>query len=249
MIMKQFPKTSSKKPIIAITRHGERKRDIEWLTYIPLWWATKFAIWRAGGKSITIRPHHDHNNIAFDGLLLAGGLDIHPARYKKNCVVKTKENYPYDTARDDMEGNLLKKALKENKPILGICRGMQLMNVDAGGCLLEDISDHLDTLNWRSNYLHQIFSFRKPIKITEKTLLSEILGATEIDINSLHTQAVNKVAPSFEITAMEMAGDIVQVIENKEKNILGVQFHPELLIHKKPFQNIFNWLVATARTK
>lgn len=247
--MKQFSKKHPQKPIIAITRHGARKRDVEWFTRIPLWWFTKLAIWRAGGTSITIRPHHDYSDVAFDGLILAGGIDIHPERYKKNCVVKTKENYPYDTARDDMEGDLLKQALKDNKPVLGICRGMQLMNVDAGGCLLEDISDHLENLNWRNNYLHQIFSFRKPIKITTETLLNEILGATEIDINSLHTQAVNKVSPTFQATGTEMVGDIVQVIENKEKNILGVQFHPELLIHQKPFQNIFNWLVATASIK
>ncbi len=165
-----------------------------------------------------------------DGILLTGGHDVDPALYgetvKETCGVSCK-------SRDRMETYLFWRALQEDKPVLGICRGVQLMNVLLGGTLYQDLpSEHPSKTEH-----HMTPPYDRPVhKVTvrEETLLSKIIGAGEHGVNSYHHQAVKDLAP--EAIAMAYSEDgLVEAISVPGKNfVAGVQWHPEFAFEKDP---------------
>jgi putative glutamine amidotransferase len=159
------------------------------------------------------------------GLLLSGGVDIDPTLYGEEPIPGLGEIMP---ERDELETALIERALKVNLPILAICRGIQMLNVAAGGNMYQDI------YNQKSDLLQH--SQRAPrthlshfVQTKEKTLIRTISASEVFKVNSFHHQAVKDPAPGFIISAISSDG-VVEAIESQEhKFVLGVQWHPEFL--------------------
>ena len=162
-----------------------------------------------------------------DGLFLAGGGDLNPACYQVEKSVKTEG---IDDLRDDTELLLTRWALDEDKPLLGVCRGVQTLNVAAGGTLLQDIHEQLpDAMR------HQYFPefprnyVAHDVSTIEGTRLAELLGSAT-RVNSFHHQALAEVAQGFRVSALAPDG-VIEAIEGAGNQFaIGVQWHPESLI-------------------
>jgi len=175
-----------------------------------------------------------------DGLLLPGGWDVDPALFGEDPHRKLGVVQP-DIDRYEIE--LLQLAFKKKMPILGICRGEQVINVAKGGTLFQDIHEQSEseTLLHQQTYRGSIGIHR--ITVEEGSLLSEILGSTEARTNSMHHQAVKDCGEGLVVTARTSDG-IVEAIESTDRTIIGVQWHPELLIHTQEEMNgLFNYFI------
>ncbi len=179
----------------------------------------------AGGIPLVIPPFFEPSLIlnAIDGLILSGGGDISPELFGV---------FEYDAAlvrerssiRDSFELSLARLAYEQNKPTLGICRGIQVMNVALGGTLLLDIPGHSQTLE-RSQASHHV-------RIEDQTHLSRIISNQRIlSVNSFHHQAVDRISPMLIACAFSSDG-IVEAIESRDDRFyIGVQWHPEHMTH------------------
>ena len=158
---------------------------------------------------------------SFDGLLLCGGNDSHPKFYGEEI----NGAVDIDLERDEAELALTDAFVKAGKPILGICRGMQALNVFCGGSMIQDIPSEYET-----KIIHRLdkpeIAFHK-ILVEKSSPLSEIMGFGEHLINSYHHQAVKEVAPDFSVCATAEDGIIEAIYHKNKKFILGVQWHPE----------------------
>jgi putative glutamine amidotransferase len=164
-----------------------------------------------------------------DGLLVQGGLDVHPKEYGEEIAPYCGE---IDSAEDATELRLLRWAFEKTLPLLAICRGIQILNVAAGGTLYQDIDAQLPNPLHHPHIKGNPANFRAhTIEIEPRSRLARVLGATQIAVNSRHHQAVKQVAPGFHITARAPDG-VVEAIEpdDSKRFALGVQFHPENLI-------------------
>lgn len=221
------------KPVIAYTT--PKKPDF-------LHFATGFAIWLAGGKPLAIKPETRLPD--FDGLVICGGSDINPANFMKDIdhELRVKD---YDDARDETELSCLKWAEENNKPVLGICRGAQLMNIYRGGNLHLDIGKAYERAKYPSSLFANAF-FRKPVNIKDGTKFQDIVQSPRICINSMHRQAINDLGQNLIENACEDNG-VIQGIEDPDRPyFVGVQFHPEVLIYRRKFRRIFSELVKSA---
>jgi putative glutamine amidotransferase len=222
------------RPRIGITKPDKEDN----LAYAAIW----FSVWLAGGKPIKLSPSSPYQQTQIDGLLLGGGKDVFPGLYD----APAKDAYQYDAARDDMEVYWAERARDEGIPVLGICRGAQLMNVVCGGTLHADISEFYKDQFIPSKIWHYAF-YRKFVLIKGNSLLHKITGCRELKVNAIHKQAVDHLGDNLSIDASENNG-IVQCISHKEHPFfIGVQFHPEFLIYRRVFRNIFKALVEAAR--
>lgn len=175
-----------------------------------------------------------------DGLVLTGGPDVNPLLYGEEPSDKLECIYP---ERDEFELYLIKKAVKKLIPILGICRGMQLINVAFGGSLYQDVSHYSKTeLQHRQQAKQHVPSHTIDIIPTSK--LYQLLDSKQVITNSLHHQAVKKIAPGFIASASARDG-LIEGIEKKGKDfIVGVQWHPEKMIKSQTgMQRFFNHFV------
>ena len=170
-----------------------------------------------------------------DGLLLPGGGDMDPKFYGQARIPACGEP---NLLRDAAEPLLLRAFLAADKPVLGICRGIQVMNAVLGGDLYQDIKpfEHLPH-NGHWAKVHTV-------TVRRGTLLSRILGQDTVLVNSQHHQAVDRVAPGFTLAALSEDG-IVEAIEKPDARFcLGVQWHPEWLSDADPaMQGLFDAFV------
>lgn len=170
-----------------------------------------------------------------DGLLLPGGGDMDPKFYGQERIPACGEP---NLLRDAAEPLLLRAFLAADKPVLGICRGIQVMNAVLGGDLYQDIKpfEHLPH-NGHWAKVHAV-------TVRRGTLLSRILGQDTVLVNSQHHQAVDRVAPGFTLAALSEDG-IVEAIEKPDAGFcLGVQWHPEWLSDADPaMQSLFDAFV------
>lgn len=170
-----------------------------------------------------------------DGLLLPGGGDMDPKFYGQARIPACGEP---NLLRDAAEPLLLRAFLAADKPVLGICRGIQVMNAVLGGDLYQDIKpfEHLPH-NGHWAKVHTVI-------VRRGTLLSRILGQDTVLVNSQHHQAVDRVAPGFTLAALSEDG-IVEAIEKPDAGFcLGVQWHPEWLSDADPaMQGLFDAFV------
>ncbi|MAZ50037.1 MAG: gamma-glutamyl-gamma-aminobutyrate hydrolase [Halobacteriovoraceae bacterium] len=199
----------------------------------------RLAIFMTGGRSINLTSDKPRLDLNLDGLIISGGTDIHPEVYSGS---EFKHNYSYDRERDEMELNWLKKAEFEQIPTLCICRGAQLLNVYYGGSLFFDISKAYKNADYPNSLFAKIF-FRKPARVLSGKI-RDMIQQNKLSVNSLHTQAIATLGGKLKRTMIEDNG-VVQAIEHKDLPfLLGVQFHPEFLIHRKEIRRIFKTLVS-----
>ncbi len=181
-----------------------------------------------------------------DGLLITGGDEgVNPQLYGENPV---KELECICLERDDYETYLFTSALEYGMPILGICRGMQLMNVAAGGSLYQDIFTQIkDSLGHLPKQMPVDALYHK-VLLQENSILKEVFETSELMVNSFHHQAVKKLAVSFKASALSL-DNIIEAIEHQDHCFaVGVQWHPEDLAKKHShFLKLFESFVAAAQ--
>ncbi len=163
-----------------------------------------------------------------DGLLLPGGIDVDPARYNEAPHPKLEKT---DAGLDALEWRVLEFARDNRLPVLGICRGHQVINVFYGGSLYQDIpSQHRGDTKVK----HRGGKGMHEITIAKDSLLHTLLDTERYEVNTYHHQAVKTLAPGFRKTAWTDDGSIEAIESTGEVFVLGVQFHPEKLLETKP---------------
>ena len=166
-----------------------------------------------------------------DVLLLPGGVDVAPERYG---APRSPQLGDVNLERDDFEYRVLTEAIRLRKPVFGICRGVQVLNVFLGGTLYQDLpSEYPDTSLHHRDTHHSIV-------VERDTRLYRQLGQDTIEVNSFHHQAIKQLAPGLRVSARATDGTI-EAVECDSLPIAGVQFHPELLTIRGDthFLNIF----------
>lgn len=169
----------------------------------------------------------------WDGLILAGGGDVEPGLYgQENCG-----SIGLDPARDWAELSLLDAFAADRKPVLGICRGQQLVNVWAGGSLCQDLGEKNAVHRWNNgDRMHSVS--------TEAGLVRALYGP-ELWVNSAHHQSVERVGQGFRVTALSPDG-VVEAMEHRFLPILTTQFHPERMTGERVAEGmrLFRWFLA-----
>ena len=208
----------------------------------PLQWAIRLAIRLAGGRPLRLKPDNPRYDFDIDGLIIGGGTDLYPEMYD----LDPKPDYSYDHERDEMENRWIRRVEEDNIPILGICRGAQLINVMRGGTLHPDVALAYEEAQYPSGFIAQMI-YRKTIEIDKNSRLYDLLQRERIKVNSLHKQSVDKLGQGLRVTARETNGVIQGIEADHHCFCLGVQFHPEVLIYRAPFRKIFKALISAAR--
>jgi putative glutamine amidotransferase len=228
------------KPVILITSYfveknriegasvyGNKKQDLAMCVFDYI-----YAVERAGGVPI-VAPSIDDLEATSrmfeiaDGILFSGGEDVHPKYYKEEII---EDNVTIVEKRDSFELSLAALALKSNKPLLGICRGMQLLNVAAGGSLHQDL---------KTNITHTLANIPKDrkvhhIEIVSNTKLHRICNERRKEVNSFHHQGVKDLANMYIPTAYAEDGIIEAFEMEGDRFLVGVQWHPEMLHERYP---------------
>jgi putative glutamine amidotransferase len=182
-----------------------------------------------------------------DGLLLTGGEDVSPLVYGENPI---KEVDYFSPVRDEFEIRLVKLALEKNIPVLGICRGLQVMNAALGGTLYQDIFSQVkDCLGHFPKPL-PVDELYHSVQIEKNSRLHRVFGKDRIKVNSYHHQSVKDPAVDFQVTARSSDG-IIEGIEHRDKAFaVAVQWHPEDLTQRHPqFIKLFDALVQASGHK
>lgn len=238
------------KPLIGITAYDYYKPN-GW-RYDVCYGQNAAAIERAGGLPVLIPSKVSQDVLRgiyerLDAVLLPGGGDINPTYYN---ATEEAELHQVDDERDSMELSLTRWAVEDDRPVFGICRGIQVMNVALGGTLIQDIPTQYETdlrhsLNFdinepRHTLLHDV-------RVENGTRLASILGDSTVTVNSIHHQAIQQLADGMSITAKSPDG-IIEGMEMRDKHfVLAVQWHPEdLTENDERMQNLFNEFVKAA---
>ncbi|MDI6894355.1 MAG: gamma-glutamyl-gamma-aminobutyrate hydrolase family protein [Bacillota bacterium] len=191
------------------------------------------------GKAAEVLAH-------LQGLLLSGGVDLDPSYYGEDPLPGLGKVTP---ERDAFELALARQALALGVPILGICRGVQVLNVAAGGNLFQDLGSQLQKVLKHSQEAPR-WHESHPVQLDPQSRMAAVLGVTEARVNSFHHQAVRAVAPGLRAVAWAPDGVIEGVESTDHRFALGVQWHPEEMwsrdpLHLKPFSA----LVEAARAR
>jgi putative glutamine amidotransferase len=229
-------------PLIGLT--GRRKTGAQFKNGMEVldhlegdWFYADYArgILEAGGLPVYLPLDADPNVFAqhLDGILLTGGADVAPATY--GALPETDE-FPPEPQRDGFEQDLLTGAIQARIPVLGICRGLQIINVHAGGTLHQHIPEHGVFDKHPGTISHNI-------EITKDSVLESIYGSS-LPVNSLHHQTVDKVGAGLAVTARGI-DNTVEALEHRELPIVAVQWHPEMLATRSS-DPIFGWMVDAA---
>ncbi|MEN9300905.1 MAG: hypothetical protein RLZZ254_686 [Actinomycetota bacterium] len=213
------------------------------------------SVLRAGGEPVVISPQpidddeSDDLISRFDGLILMGGGDVNPALYGQEAGPHI---YGVLESQDHFEASLLRAALRHAKPVLAICRGMQLANVVLGGTLVQDLSelpnaaelvDHKPTgFPVGAEYtLHEV-------RLENDSILAHSVGGTSIQGASFHHQGIGTLAPGFKPAGWAPDG-LLEAIEHEDHWLVGVQWHPEDTSADDPQQQrIYEAFVDRARS-
>ena len=182
------------------------------------------------GDPLEYLPH-------LDGVLLSGGADIEPARYGE----EPDGRGDYEPERDALEMTLLEGARERGIPVLGICRGLQVINVAAGGSLHQHVEAHACYDVSPDSRVH-------PVAFEPGTELAALYGGSDgnvagISVNSVHHQTVDRLGPGLRVGARSDDGT-VEGLESDDGMVLAVQWHPEMLREPEP---VFDWLITRAR--
>lgn len=193
------------------------------------------AVMEAGGIPVHLPVDADAGALAqrLDGVVLTGGADVDPAYYGADVVEGTD---PLEPKRDTFELALFGEALVYELPVLGVCRGLQLINVHQGGTLHQNVPEH-------SRFDVAIEAEVHAVTFSEGSTLRELYGSTQ-QVNSLHHQTVAELGQGLAVTARADDGGI-EGLELGDA-VVAVQWHPELMV-SMPTDPAFRWLVERAR--
>ncbi len=219
----------SRRPRIGVTGSARR--------FSASWYAIRLSVWLAGGRAIRITTRRRYPQEHLDAVIVSGGDDIHPGLYDSE-ELPDKE---YDHERDELEQSYIRYAVDEGLPLLGICRGYQLINVFMGGSLHPDIRK----MRKRTSNFGTILP-RKTVLLESGSLLADVSRSARLWVNSLHYQAVDRVGEELSVAGRDL-DDFVQVLEHDDgAPVLGVQWHPEYLVYLPAQLRLFRWLVRQA---
>ena len=229
----------NKEIIIGITLKN-RKDEF----YIPNTYISAFSSRGAGVILIPYIIKKEYTDWLVDslsGLVLAGGGDISPEFYGTDEKEELKN---VNRERDLFEIEIVKAFSKTGKPLLGICRGMQVINVSFGGSIYQDIKKITKVKHWQKEPPSQPTHY---IKIKNNTKLSKIFKKDVIKVNSIHHQAVKELADGFVVSALS-EDEIIEAIEHREHPyLIGVQFHPEYMHNVAPFSYLFDSFIEKVK--
>ncbi len=230
-------------PIIAITT----KRELIKQPHITIWEYYIQSVIRAGGIPILVpsliksEPLSQLASIV-DGILISGGGDIDPNRFDGQGHEKV---YGIDVERDRAELELVQLASVNSIPLLGICRGLQVINVARDGTLFTDIADQFS-----KSITHSNKSFTRIVHVVEikvDTKLHQIVQQETMKVNSLHHQGIERLGSGLSISAVASDG-LTEGIEDKTKEFfLGVQWHPESMIDDPAAIALFSSFIEAAQ--
>ncbi len=190
-----------------------------------------------------------------DGVLLTGGDDVDPARYGAAPLDGLAAEHPVTPLRDAVEWRLIAHALEHGLPVLGICRGEQILNAYLGGTLYQDLPRAFSPAGAQGLCCHDLRDAAggydgdhaaHEVSIASGSLLESVLGMDELPVNSLHHQAVHAVAPGLAAVAWAPDGVIEAVEAVDGRPLLAVQWHPEYFGGDDPHRRLFHWLVDEA---
>lgn len=189
----------------------------------------------SGGGLPILLPASDDNEVAasyleyIDGLLVPGGGDVDPLRFGQEPRPESGAIFP---ERDQLEIQLIQAAQRRDLPVLGICRGMQVINIALGGDIYQDLKEvgsalkHMqEAPRWYPTH---------SVRIEKGTLLAEAYPTAERRVNSFHHQAVKNLAPGLRASAWAPDGVIEAIESTKHRFLLGVQWHPECMWERDP---------------
>ena len=193
----------------------------------------------------TLRGIYD----ALDGVFLPGGADVDPASYGAERSPSCERS---DPPRDAVEVKLVQWAIEDRKPVLGVCRGLQVINAAVGGTLVQDLTkEKPDTIK------HDYFPFRDgfardhlahAVRVIEGTRLQRVVRAAEMPVNSMHHQGIDRLGGGLVVSAVAPDG-VVEGIESASDDhfLIGVQWHPEIFAESDPAtRRLFEEFVAAA---
>lgn len=238
-----FP-NHKRKPIIGITGNYDSGK----CTLLEGYYRS---VLEAGGTPLIIPPFDDTDAMVslldrVDALILSGGGDINPLYLGEEPM---RELSSINPARDWHELMLVRLAANRQIPILGICRGLQVMTAALGGKLYQDIYKETSATLKHSQDTDRHVATHS-VHITPTSLLSRLFDCTQLPVNSFHHQAVREAAPGFTVTALSPDGLIEAVESATHKSMIGVQWHPECMIlgGDRTMMPLFEWLVGEARS-
>ncbi|OWY07734.1 gamma-glutamyl-gamma-aminobutyrate hydrolase [Thioclava sp. F42-5] len=217
------------KPLIGIST----SRRTGWRVYPFI----AFGVWLAGGRSVRWVAGKRAEVRHVDGVIVGGGDDISPELYGGDLIASAV----LDPARDELEKCLVEEAMAQGKPVLGICRGAQMINVALGGDLHQDAYDHYNVRK------HTTLLPKKDVRIEPGTRLGALAGLEPMRVNALHSQAVDRLGDGLRVAARDGSGMVQAVERIEEPFALGVQWHPEYLTYAHRQRALFRALVAAAR--
>jgi putative glutamine amidotransferase len=195
------------------------------------------------GDEVTLRCIYNR----LDGVFLTGGVDVNPANYGEPLHALCG---PTDADRDETEMHLIRWARADRKPVLGVCRGHQMIDVALGGTLYQDVGvqhpqaikhDYFPSSDYTRDYVVH------DVEVTPGSRLDGLLGARRVRVNSMHHQGVKRLAPELRATALAPDGLIEGLEGVNGQFLVGVQWHPEELTDKDPsMRRLFGSFLAAA---
>ncbi len=215
------------------------------------------SVLNAGGIPVIIPPRYveegdDCSDLSgvldnIDGIVFSGGGDPNPLLFGEEPVVQLHGITP---ERDLQELKLVRMAYDRQIPMLGICKGIQMINAALGGTLYQDIHSQKDGGVWVKHSQDEDRRFPShTVKIENDTLLHKLFGKDTLQVNSFHHQACKDIAPCLRLSAISPDGIVEAIESNEYKSILGVQWHPETFVlrNSDEMMPIFHWLIAEAQ--
>jgi putative glutamine amidotransferase len=216
------------------------------------------AVWRGGGLPVALLDLQDREALALaladvDGLLLQGGADVAPSSYGEDPI---KPEWAGDAVRDRFEIAAIEVALALGKPILGICRGIQVLNVAFGGSLYQDIAHQVEASLVHRDW-HRYEGIEHGVSVEAGSWIEAVFGQRELLTNTIHHQAVKDLAPRLQVSARAPDG-VIEAVEDitDDRWIVGVQWHPEWLDgspgsgpHRTPGNPVFERFVELCRAR
>lgn len=229
-----------RRPLIGLTTEGPGSERRFWLlaNYVD-------AVTQAGATAVLIpvMPAHSIETVIarLDGFVLTGGGDIDPGQYKQ---ARHEQVAGVDSERDAFELILARHLLESDKPVLGICRGMQVLNVACGGTLVQHVPDRFGTEIVHRNdgqpgTMHEV-------SVEPDSRLADYLGVTRLQVSSTHHQAIDRLAPGWRIVARADDG-LPEAMEHQNHSwAIAVQWHPERILDEAPQRRLFEAFVRAA---